>query len=282
MMKDIRRYIRKNRLNIYNIAIWRDGELSEAKCCMSNDVNNSYSITKLYINTLIGMMIDEGVLHLDDRLTEILRPAMPYSYDPAWDEVTIKHALKHRMGIDRGVLDADRDRTSDYPTEDYLKLILDVPPVFEAGSRRVYTDVPHYMLSRLITFATGFPADEVIKERILRPMSCDQTAWFRCPRNYTIGGTGAFMRASDLVKLGVMYMNGGVYDGKRIVSEDWVRLSEQEHFDIYNVGAGFLGKAGQNGQMLMYSREKNLAAAWQGFMHDGEDKGLIELLAALN
>ena len=118
----------------------------------------------------------------------------------------------------------------------------------------------------MITEKTGHPADEEIRLRILNPLGFQPAAWFRCPQNYTIGATGAFTRAEDLVKLGYLCLKGGVYEGRRIVSKEWVRLCESRQYDLYPVeNTSFIGKGGMYGQMLMYSHEKEMSVCWLGF-----------------
>ena len=156
-------------------------------------------------------------------------------------------------------------------------------PKYEPGTYYCYTDVPHYLLSRVITAVTGKPADDLIREEILEPLRFRQAAFCRCYLNYTIGGTGSYMRTEDLVKLGWIYLNGGHYLGRQIISEKWIKTAELEGFmDQKEFGeTSFKGKTGMNGQMVMYSREKELAVAWHGYEPEEKDRMLIPFLEQL-
>lgn len=265
MLEKAAEFIKTNHLNIYDIAVMTDKGAEHICCQPCNARNAIYSVTKLFIVTMVGILYDRGQLRLNDRITELLSGSLDFEYDPLWNQVTVRHALTHTMGIDYGVIDIDRDDAAKYESQNYLKYIFSYPPVKIPGQYRKYTDVPHYLLSLAIEKITGKRADEAITDQILNPLGIASSAWARCPQNHTIGSSGAYMTARDIVKLAWLYQNYGVWAGTRIISEDWVRLAETEQYDLYPLGpSGFWGKSGLYGQMTMFSRAKGLSAAWLG------------------
>ena len=282
MIQQLWDYGKARRLNLYQLAVCSERGIQSVQCQPCNDCNNIYSITKVFLNTAIGMLLDEQRLQLDDSILSILQPYVDGSYAAVWDSVTIRNALAHRMGLEEGVIDIDRDDVRTYGTDDYLRYILCYPPKFAPGSYRKYTDCAHYLLSLVVEQITGVPADEFIRERILHPLEFQHTAWTRCPRNHTIGATGAYMRAEEIAKLGWLYVNAGTYDAKQLVSSDWVDQMEKEKFDLYPVkGTSFFHKGGIHGQMVLYSREKRLSVAWTGYLDDRDSRQLTEYVAQL-
>ena len=280
-MHGIKTWIRDNQLNVYQLAIQTDGGIVSTAYQPCNACQNIYSVTKVFLNTAIGMLWDEGKLGLDDKLMSYLQPYLDAPYASAWDEVTIRHALSHRMGVDEAVIDIDRDDIRTYGTEDHLYYILQHTPKFPAGSYRKYTDSAHYLLSLVVECITGAPADDWIRQKLLQPLHFQHTAWTRCPKNHTIGATGAYMRAEDMVRLGWLYVNQGKLDGTSLVSKAWVDMMEQESFDLYPVkGSSFRCKGGMNGQMLLYSREKRFAAAWTAYEDDRNIRRLTEYMVS--
>ena len=280
-MHGIKTWIRDNQLNVYQLAIQTDGGMVSTAYQPCNACQNIYSVTKVFLNTAIGMLWDEGKLGLDDKLMSYLQPYLDAPYASAWDEVTIRHALSHRMGVDEAVIDIDRDDIRTYGTEDHLHYILQHTPKFTAGSYRKYTDSAHYLLSLVVECITGAPADDWIRQKLLQPLHFQHTAWTRCPKNHTIGATGAYMRAEDMVRLGWLYVNQGKLDGTSLVSKAWVDMMEQESFDLYPVkGTSFRCKGGMNGQMLLYSREKRFAAAWTAYEDDRNIHRLTEYVVS--
>lgn len=269
MFNKLEQLIKENNLNIYDVAIMTENGVREAYFQPCNFCNASYSVTKLFVVTMIGILVDSHLLRLDNCIMEILVEDVNSFYDSIWDKVTIQHALTHKMGIEFGVIDIDRDDTGKYQEENYLSAILKHSPVYEPGTYRQYTDIPHYLLSLVIEKITGKTADEMITERILNPMHFANTAWARCPMNHTIGASGAYMRAKDMVKLAWLYQNYGNYQGNQIISRDWVEKVQYEQYDLYPLeNSDFWGKAGMNGQMTMYNRKRNISVAWHGYMEN--------------
>lgn len=276
MIEKVLRFIREQKLNIYDIAIMTDNGIEHAYCQPCNACNASYSVTKLFIVTMIGILYDNNLIELDDKITDILSPNLHFKYDPKWNQITIRHALTHKMGIDYGVIDIDRDDTSKYELQNYLELIFAHPPTKKPGQYKKYTDVPHYLLSLVIENLTGKRADEAITEKILNPLQFASSAWARCPQNHTIGSSGAYMTARDMVKLAWLYQNYGIYSENQIISQEWVKLSEKEQYDLHPLGnSGFWGKGGLNGQMTMFNREKAISVAWHGYEPNQNDLMLI-------
>ena len=72
-----------------------------------------------------------------------------------------------------------------------------------------------------------------------------------------------------MVKLGALYLNGGIYNGHRIISEKWIeRVVEKEYLRPYTQ-YGY-GHAGMRGQMLAVFPQQHLAVAWHGYHTEGE------------
>ena len=263
MIEKIIDFIRREKLDVYDIAVITPEGAEEAYITPCNPASENYSVTKLFISTMAGKMICDGRLKADGRITETLAPYLEFGYDPVWDKVTLMDCLTHKAGIDRGVLDIDCDDVSQYPTDDYLKMVFDCPPTHMPGEYEYRTDVVHYLVSRCISAVTGKPADTVIYGELLKPMCFRQTYWARDPYGYTIGSSGSCMRASDVVKLGWLYLDNGKWNGEELVPAEWIRTAEELGADIVPEGqTSFLRKGGMNGQIVMYSRDRNMAVAW--------------------
>jgi CubicO group peptidase (beta-lactamase class C family) len=279
MTDELRDFVLSRGLNFYDIAVITDSGAESVYCQPCNACNDCYSIAKLFVGTAIGVLVDSGRLTTDDRLTDILGDEIKCRFEPIWNRVTVKHALTHRMGLDKGVLDIDTHDVTAYGTRDYLAMIFSYAPKFEPGSVYKYTDVAHYLLARVITRLTGLKADEFINEKILVPLSFREAAWSRCPMNYTIGSSGLYARAGDIVKLAWTYLNNGEYNGVRIISPEWVSRAEKEGFDLTNPeGTEIWCKGGMLGQMLLYDRAKHMAAAWHSYEPDHGDSALFDHL----
>ncbi|MBQ9951752.1 MAG: beta-lactamase family protein [Clostridia bacterium] len=247
--------------NFYDFALYTpENGIQSHRFQLCNRCNNSYSVTKAFTMTAIGLLWDDGKLNVTDSLGQIFGA-------PEWNDVTIEHALTHRIGYGQGHLDIDVEDVSAYPTDDFLKLALSYPRPYAPGEHYQYTDAAFYLLSRVVDRVCGEKMDSLLWKRVLRHMNFQEIAWSRCPHEYPIGATGLYVNSEDMVKLGALYLNGGVWNGQRLISSDWVRLAEERGYELHSPGADILGKGGMCGQFLGYSPAKKVAFAWHAYNH---------------
>ena len=155
---------------------------------------------------------------------------------------------------------------------DYLSLVLRHPLDYDPGTREVYSDAAFYLLSRAVGRVLGEPMDNFLLRELFTPLGFQEVAWSHCPHGSPMGATGLYIRAQDMVKLGELYLRGGVWNGKRILSEDWVALALREGYEPRPVGKGY-GKGGMNGQMLYVCPGSERVIAWHGYDPDGAAAG---------
>ena len=96
-----------------------------------------------------------------------------------------------------------------------------------------------------------------------------------------MGATGLYVSATDMVKLGALYLENGVWKGKRLLSEAWIRKAIGNEYELRNkTASGLIGKGGMYGQQLLFNPEKNFAIAWHTHSHSAQIKELIDFIDA--
>ena len=83
--------------------------------------------------------------------------------------------------------------------------------------------------------------------------------------DFPMGATGLYTGAEDNVKLSALYLNKGVWQGQRILSEAWVDLVETKNYELTPMSDTLRGKMGMYGQGIAYSRTHRAAFAWHAF-----------------
>lgn len=269
--KAICQHIAEMGINLYDLAVYKDGQILEHRFQPSSICNNGYSVTKAFIVTALGMLHDDGLIDVKRSLSTYMADLMPADIDPAWKLVTVEHAMTHSIGFDEGFLDIDTEDASQFPTTDFLDIVFRHPIAHQPGEHRQYSDAAYYLLSRLITCVSGQKADTLLNHRLLAPLKFREAAWSRCPQDYPIGATGLYCSSADMVKLPALYLEGGLWQGQRIISQEWVNTVIANGYELTPKSPnGLIGKGGMYGQMIMFSREKQFAIAWHGFNTDGE------------
>ena len=227
-------------------------------CC------NCYSVAKAFTVTAVGMLYDRGLLAPDMLVSQLL--PIPETADEKWQRVTVHHLLSHTAGFGTaGLLDIDCDDASSYGTTDYLSLLFSTKLKDEPGEKYRYTDAAYYLLSRIVASVSGQDPAGLLLPVLMGVMGFKEFAWSVCPQGYAMGATGLYLRTEDMVKLGVLYLNRGMWDGQRILSKEWVRLVLERGYEFTDHGNGWFGKGGMRGQMLAFHMEKGLAVAWHSY-----------------
>ncbi len=252
---------------VYGISQIHNGIAENVTITPANPCQDTYSVAKAFTVTAIGMLWDDGVLDTDERIVDIFRDELCDGMDPKWQEMTVHHVLKHRCGFPGGYVDID---CIDVNTmgEDLLQYLFKTKLLYSPGEQKTYSDGAYYLLSRVVTKKTGFGLDEFLWRRLFFPLGFREAAWSKCPMGYAMGATGLYIYTSDMVKLGQLYLDGGVYNGKRIISEEWVDIVKQREYEFERTPHGGYRKGGMRGQMVMFYPEQNRAVAWHSYEGD--------------
>jgi CubicO group peptidase (beta-lactamase class C family) len=169
-----------------------------------------FSITKTVTSALIGVAIADGYVHgVGERLASVL-PGSP-------DQVTLRELLTMTAGYGRGLNFQQTDAAT----------LANRPLVNEPGTKFVYDSGSTDLLSAVLARATGMTAAEYARRRLFAPMGIRGVRW---PSSR--GASGLLLRARELLAFGQMYLDGGVWQGTRILPEAWVRTSTRAHVRV--------------------------------------------------
>lgn len=260
-------FIKEHNINIYRIAAMTSDEKVEVMTLHDcNPCQNSYSVSKFFTLTAVGLLWDEGLIKTDEKLTDIFGELCPSDMPCEWNNRTVEMAIKHHCGLPSGYLDIDCQDVLEFGN-DYLSYVLST--TLNDPSEFSYTDAEFYLLARAVSLRSGKPMPEYLWDKLFGKLEFREVAWSCCPKNHPIGATGLYIRTEDMVKLGALYLNKGMYNGHRILSEKWIdTVIEREY--LYPFVAHGYGHGGMRGQMLAVFPKHNLAVAWHGFHDESE------------
>ncbi len=204
-----------------------------------------FSITKSITSLLCGIAIDDGYIHsVDDPVTDYL-PELKKE-DPMWQELTIRHLLDMRSGL-------DFDDVYSFTSLKDLKMLNAMAKLnyghnirkqvkglkfrCKPGTQYRYESMTPAILGMVIERASGKSYAEYLSEKVWQPLGMNSAALViidskKHDMAHTFGGVT--MNIMDLAKIGRLYLNKGMWDGKRIVSEDWIVSSTR--YDVTNFG----------------------------------------------
>jgi CubicO group peptidase (beta-lactamase class C family) len=231
------------------------------------------SLTKVVgTTTAVMILFDEGKIHLDDRVIQYI----PEFGGGAKDNVTIRQLLEHRSGLPAG---RDLWRIASTP-EEARAAVISTPLFAPPGQYFEYSDLGADMLGFIVEAVSGEKLDQFLDTRVFGPLGMSDTRFrpdpslrgriapteLNPPRGYPLRGevhdenayalggvaghAGLFSTASDLAVFAQMLLNGGSYNGTRIVADSTVKLFTRRAAGTRALGWDTCGGKGSCGTYL--------------------------------
>lgn len=186
------------------------------------DLHNLHSVTKSFVSTLVGILVGDGFMSLDAPVATLL-PGPRFDEDPAKAGITVHHLLTMTSGLDASG-PFDLDEISDRG-EPWVDGVLRAPLITPPGSSFFYSNGASHLLSAVIREVTARPVADVAAERLFAPLGIDRWQWDTDPQGLHQGCSDLRVVPRDLVKLGQIYLDGGRWNGTKVLDQDWVRAA---------------------------------------------------------
>ena len=232
-------YLDARAINMVGICVQQHGKLLAEHRWAADEPHQLYSMSKSYTSIAVGMAMDEGFFSLEDKVVSFFPELLPDAVSEYTAQTTVRDLLIMACGVSRPVLMNGASQRADEgeDDEDWAKIFLSAAPDVRPGTKFVYDSGCTYMLSRIIAKTTGEDLLDFLMPRLFAPLGIENPVWDRCPLGYSLGGTGLRLRMAESLPFGQMLLQGGVWEGKRLVSERWVR--EATTFKIATDDCGF-------------------------------------------
>jgi len=175
-----------------------------------------YSFSKSFTSTAAGFAIDEGHFTLDDRVIGFFPEALPGEVSANLAAMKVRHLLSMSSG---------HTEEPSKASEDWVRAFFEKPVTQEPGTHFLYNSMATYVVSAIIQKTTGQRLTDYLEPRLFQPLGIVKLQSERCPRGIDIGGWGMSARTEDMAKLVQLYLQRGVWNGKRLLSETWVEAA---------------------------------------------------------
>lgn len=185
--------------------------------------HNLMSVTKTYVATAIGIALTEGLLKLSDRIVDIFSHESPAHPSENLARLTIHDVLCMGNGM---------ESTPDL-TADWIADFIATDVVHRPGTRFFYNSVGSSLLGAIIQRKTGQSIDDYLAARLFEPLGIDAAnlRWAHMPDGTPAGGAGLYATTEDNLRLMKLYMDGGDWEGKRILSANFVQAATSKQID---------------------------------------------------
>lgn len=181
------------------------------------------SHTKTYAATAVGIAYTEGLLKLTDRIVDIFPDEIPENPSENLKKLTVRDVLCMGCGMD----------TMPRPSKDWIREFLATPVNHVPGTTFMYNSTGSTFLGAIVRKLTGLGLHDYLKPRLFDKIGIDaeNLRWITMPDGMEIGGGGLFATTEDNLRLMKLYADGGVWEGERILAEDYVKLATSKQND---------------------------------------------------
>ena len=114
------------------------------------------------------------------------------------------------------------------------KVFLSLPVDYQPGTWFVYNTGATYMLSAILTKLTGKSLVDYLRPRLFEPLGIENPFWETDPRRINLGGSGLHAKTEDIARFSQLYLQKGMWNGKRIITAEWIGEATKPHSDNSN------------------------------------------------
>ena len=162
---------------------------------------NIYSATKSFTSCAVGFAVQEGLLSLDEKLTEAFAEDLPKEVDENLKKATVRDLLTMCLGQKEGSLMGEQRPL--YAEDDWVKLSLSLPFVYEPGTHFVYNNVGPYLAGILVQRRSGCDLVSYLTPRLFKHLGIKRPTWETDPLETASAQAVFFLTLSELHKFGL-------------------------------------------------------------------------------
>jgi CubicO group peptidase (beta-lactamase class C family) len=159
--------------------------------------------------------------------------------------LTVEHLLTMSSGLDCDDRNSSSAGNEDVmqgqsAQPDWYRYTLDLKTVRDPGEKAVYGSANPNLLGGVLAKATGRSLPVLFHELVAEPLGIKRYWLNLSPTGYAYMGGGGRFLPRDFMKLGQLMVNGGTWNGRRVVSEEWCRRATSPLYDLRNLKYGYL------------------------------------------
>jgi CubicO group peptidase (beta-lactamase class C family) len=208
--------------------------------------HDTRSAGKTFSSVMLGAAMMRGVaISPDTRIYPLLAAIGPFANpDPRKERITLAQLMTHSAGLacndnDEASPGNEERMQSQRGEPDWWKYTLDLPIAHDPGTRYAYCSANMNLVGGALTAATRTWLPEYFEETVARPLQFGRWHWNLMANGEGYLGGGAFLRPRDLLKIGQAYLGGGAWNGRRIVTAQWVAESTAPRIEISPATTGY-------------------------------------------
>ena len=200
-----------------------------------NETHMLYSHSKSFTSSAIGLLADRGKIDLDERIVDIFSNEVPAKVSENLAQLRVRDLLTMNVGKKDHLLRDGGDWVKEFLSKDFFR---------KPGTGFKYDSDATYMLAAIVEKKSGMKMMDYLQKNMFDQIGITKAWTTYSPQGIPCGGWGMNMTTRELARFGQLYLNRGDWDGKRVLSSDWVSLAttRQTWSGWQNVGVKALGE----------------------------------------
>ncbi|PYY32690.1 serine hydrolase [Curtobacterium sp. MCJR17_055] len=262
----------------HSLMVLRHGELAAGGWWAPfapDRVHLLYSLSKSFTAAAVGIAVRAGLVDLDAPVVG----HFPELDAEVTDERTRRMRVRHLLAMASGHRSETIDHAEAIDPTNTVRGFLLLPLDEEPGSVFAYNQPCTYTLAEIVRRASGTSLLEYLRPRLFAPLGIDDFSWRRDDTGAELGYSGGYTTTDAIAALGQLYLQRGVWDGERVLDEDWIEQatsvqvvnpdeadpdwSQGYGFQFWMARHGFRGD-GAYGQFCVVLPESDVVVAMTG------------------
>lgn len=223
--KDYLDAIAKDSLGIHSIMVVQHGKVVFEKWLgdgSPDSLHGLWSVSKTFTSTAVGFAADEGLLKLDDKVISFFSEFLPEEVSENLRSMTIKDLLTMTCGHE--------EEAHWWENPDHWRALFLANPVPQIpGTYYKYNSLGSYMLSAIVQKVSGEKIVDYLRPRLFEPLVITKAEWEESTEGINKGGWGLSLKTEDLAKFGLFYLHKGLWNGRQLLSREWIEDATAFH-----------------------------------------------------
>ena len=213
---------RSQNLNVLYYQLRQNSQIcGDFQCAPAKARLHVYSISKSFVSCACGIAVQEGLLSLDETISDSFREHLPEMPSPYLLRLTPHHLLTMNSGLKDPLFFSDSPER--YQLKDWISHFFHADFTKEPGTDFLYSNLNTYILSCLIEKRAGMNLLEYLRNRLFEPLEIGNPDWTLCPQGHVHAAFGLYLNIDELSRFGEMLRGNGLFEGKQLVPEEYMK-----------------------------------------------------------
>jgi CubicO group peptidase (beta-lactamase class C family) len=199
-----------------------------------NTLHSAASVSKSVTSVLLGIAIDDGLVQGTQQTMFSYFPDYAQLSDATKNQITLQQMLTMTSGLpwneSSSYDDPQNDLVAMVASDDPIRYVLSKSTVATPGVQFTYNSGTANLVGEIVRRASGGTLASFAAQHLFGPLGIESYEWYGFPHApaMMVASSTLYLRPRDMAKIGQLYLDGGVWNGTRVVSAEWISRSTQE------------------------------------------------------